>query len=115
MLKDGVFTHVYIKCGRTDLRRGIDGLVQTIIREFGMDPCQEGALYLFCGTRSDRIKGIYFEGDGFLLLYKRFSDGRLQWPRTPQEVKELTKEEYDLLMKGLSIVPTVKKFTPKSF
>lgn len=115
MLKDGIFKHVFIKCGRTDLRSGIEGLIRLITQEFKMDPCMDGALYLFCGTRSDRIKGIYFEGDGFLLVYKRFTDGRLQWPRTPEEVRELTKKEYDLLMEGLTIIPTVHEFTPKRF
>lgn len=115
MLKDGVFRHVFIKCGKTDLRRGIDGLVRTVVQEFGMDPCMEETLYLFCGTRSDRIKGIYFEGDGFVLVYKRLTDGRLQWPRTPQEVRELTLEEYRLLMSGLTIIPTVRKFKPQRF
>jgi transposase len=34
----------------------------------------------------DRFKALLWQGDGFLLLYKRFEKGRLQWPRTPDEV-----------------------------
>ena len=61
---------VYIACGYTDLRRGIDGLATLVKSQFQMDPFQR-ALFLFCGRRRDRIKALYWEGDGFLLLYKR--------------------------------------------
>ena len=57
---------VYIACGYTDLRRGIDGLASIVKTQFQMDPFQT-ALFLFCGRRRDRIKALYWEGDGFLL------------------------------------------------
>ena len=65
---------VYIACGYTDLRRGIDGLANLVKTQFQMDPFQR-ALFLFCGRRRDRLKGLYWEGDGFLLLYKRLESG----------------------------------------
>jgi transposase len=48
---------VFIACGYTDMRRGIDGLAVTIKQVFKLDPCDRN-LYLFCGRRSDRIKGL---------------------------------------------------------
>ena len=59
--------HIYIACGYTDLRRGIDGLAGIVEREFQLDPFSD-SLFLFCGRRKDRIKALYWEGDGFLLL-----------------------------------------------
>lgn len=44
---------VYIVCGYTDLRQGIDGLAKVITDEFELDPFQE-ALFLFCGRRQGR-------------------------------------------------------------
>ena len=76
-------TKIYIACGYTDLRKQIDGLAAVVVEVFGQDPCQANALYLFCGKRSDRFKALYWEGDGFMLLYKRLENGRFQWPRTP--------------------------------
>ena len=76
---------VVIKLGKTDLRRGIDGLASIIRLSGNMDPMERGTLYLFCGSRPDRIKGLTFEGDGYLLLTKRLSrDSRFQWPRSAQ-------------------------------
>ena len=51
---------VYIACGYTDLRRGIDGLATLVKSQFQMDPFQR-ALFLFCGRRRDRIKALYWE------------------------------------------------------
>lgn len=83
MLNDATgFSHVYLACGYTDLRRGIDGLVSLVKYSFKLDPCEKGSIFLFCGRRSDRIKALVYEGDGFLLLYKRLADGNFQWPRT---------------------------------
>lgn len=72
MLKEGNgFKKVYIAAGFTDLRRGIDGLARIIRFQFKLDPYDKNTLFLFCGKRTDRIKGLLWEGDGFLLLYKR--------------------------------------------
>jgi transposase len=104
MLRDAIgISKIYIACGFTDLRKGIPGLTGLIQEQFGLDPLQKGTLFLFCGRKTDRIKAILFEGDGFLLLYKRLAPGfRYQWPRTLQEVRELTPEQYSYLMKGFN-------------
>ena len=91
---------VYIACGYTALRRGIDGLANLVKTQFRMDPFQR-ALFLFCGRRRDRIKALYWEGDGFLLLYKRLERVSFQWPRSTEEVQSLTPQQYRWLMEGL--------------
>ena len=93
---------VYLACGYTDLRRGIDGLAGLVRTRFQLDPFQN-ALFLFCGRRKDRIKGLYWEGDGFVLLYKRLESGSFQWPRNGEEVRQLTAQQYRWLMEGLSV------------
>ena len=93
---------MYLACGYTDLRRGIDGLASIVQEQFQLDPFQN-TLFLFCGRRKDRIKGLYWEGDGFLLLYKRLEAGSFQWPRNGTEARELTEQQYRWLMEGLSV------------
>lgn len=105
MLNDGTgFKKVYIAAGFTDLRRGIDGLARTIRFQFQLDPHDKNTLFLFCGRRTDRIKGLIWEGDGFLLLYKRIENGNFRWPRTKDEALEITPDQYQMLMQGLEIV-----------
>ena len=94
--------HIYIKCGRTDLRMGIDGLAALVKQEMELDPFSN-SLFLFCGRRSDRIKALYWEGNGFVLLYKRLESGSFQWPRKESEAKALTPQQYRWLMEGLSV------------
>ena len=49
---------VYIACGYTDLRLGIDGLAALVKQQFSLDPFSN-TLFLFCGRRRDRIKALY--------------------------------------------------------
>ena len=98
---------VYLVTGYTDLRRGIDGLATIVQAQLRLDPFSK-ALFLFCGRRCDRIKGLLWEGDGFLLLYKRLDNGRFQWPRTPQEALCITQEQFDWLMHGMAVLPTIR-------
>jgi transposase len=94
--------NVYIACGYTDMRRSIDGLAAMVQQVFKLDPCSRD-LYIFCGKRSDRIKAIFWEGDGFALIYKRLERGRFQWPRTASEVRMITPQQLRWLLEGLSI------------
>ena len=61
MLKDATahgIRKVYIACGFTDLRTGIDGLSLLVQEQFLLNPLEKGTLFLFCGRKSDRIKGL---------------------------------------------------------
>ncbi len=99
-LTNGV--QVYMVTGYTDLRRSIDGLAMIVQAQLKLDPFNK-ALFLFCGRRCDRIKGLLWEGDGFLLLYKRLDNGKFQWPRNETEAKLLTAQQTRWLMEGLKI------------
>ena len=102
MLNDYQGTEIYIICGYTDLRRGIDGLAEIIQKEHQMDPYSK-RLFLFCGRRRDRIKALYWEGNGFVLLNKRLEEGHYQWPRGCATARQLTQQQYRWLMEGLSV------------
>lgn len=115
MLKDCTsFRKVIICCGRVDLRRSIDGLAAYVKLNYGLEPFEKGTLFLFCGTRTDRIKGLVFEGDGTCLIYKRLAPGnRFQWPRTPDEAREISPEQYSRLMGGFTLESSIREVFPK--
>ena len=96
--------NIYMVCGYTDMRKAIDGLCAVVKETVKRDP-KENALFLFCGKRCDRIKALLWEGDGFVLLYKRLEvkEGRYRWPRNSKEARNLTWQEFDWLMSGLDI------------
>jgi len=104
---------IIVACGFVDLRKGIDGLAQIVGSRYDLNPFEKGTLFLFCGRRSDRIKGLLWMGSGFLLLYMRLEDGSLTWPRTSEEAAEITEEQFRLLMLGLNpLDPKIKEVHP---
>lgn len=116
VLSESRFENVYIACGYTDLRFGVDGLARLVESRFALSPFTPDTLFLFCGRRSDRIKGLLWEGDGFLLLYKRLEAGRFQWPRSTGDLRKMTPQQYRWLMEGLAIEQkkAVRKINPKT-
>lgn len=109
------FSKIIIAVGKSDLRRGIDGLSAIIRLKYGLDPLEKDTLFLFCGTRSDRIKGILWTGDRFVMIYIRLADGRFKWPRTEEEARILSGEEFLRLMDGFTIDSSIgkKRKTPQ--
>ena len=105
---------IYIVCGYTDMRKSIDGLCAIVEDKLHMDPRRK-AIFLFCGRRNDRIKALVYEGDGFLMLYKRLAVGKYKWPRSGEEVRNITEQQYRWLMEGLAIEQkkVIEKVTPE--
>ncbi len=101
------FKKVILAVGKSDLRRGIDGLAAMVRLKYGLDPLQEDTLFLFCGVRRDRPKGLLWTGDRFILLYIRLADGCFQWPGTAEEARSITPEEFKRLMDGFSVDSSV--------
>ena len=67
MLKDanpGFFAGIYIVCGYTDLRYGIDSLAAIIEHKYNGSLFVPNTLFLFCGKSASKIKGLLWEGDG---------------------------------------------------
>ena len=93
---------IYLVCGKTDLRKGIDGLAAIIQHQYEYDR-YENALFLICGVRLDSIKMLYYENDGYLLLYKRLDLGKFHWPRTKEEIRQLSHQQLRWLLEGISI------------
>jgi len=104
---------IYLACGYTDLRNSIEGLASIVQQNCHLDPFSN-SLFLFCGHRCDWIKVLYWEGDSFVLLYKRLENGRFQWPRSRAEVRWLTDQELGWMLEGLAIdqPKAVRRITP---
>lgn len=116
MLKDAdpdYFAAIYIVCGYTDLRYGIDSLAAIIERKYHGSLFVPNTLFLFCGRSASRIKGLLWEGDGFLLLYKRVECGRFSQPRNSNELRAMSPHQFHWLMQGFAIDPVIHDIEPK--
>ena len=106
MLNDTTsFKKIYIACGYTDLRLGIDGLASYVKYHFELDPFDKDTLFLFCGRKATKLKGLVWEGDG-----------SFSWPRSTSEAMALSPDQYKQLMEGFSVVakhPISKLTEPK--
>lgn len=105
MIQLGGVENYYIACGYTDMRKQIDGLVAVVRMQFERE-LDETSIFLFCGRRADRMKALYWDGTGYVLMYKRLKEKRFQWPRNEDELKRLTQQEFRWLMEGLTITQT---------
>ena len=71
---------------------------------------------MFCGRRKDRIKALFWDGDGFSLLYKRLDNGKFCWPKSKRDAISITEQQLRWLMEGLEICQpkSIKMTQPKS-
>jgi transposase len=70
---------IYLACGVTDMRNGINGLVGIVENTFRLDPCGE-AIFAFCNRPRNLIKILEWDGDGFWLHTKKLAKGHFTWP-----------------------------------
>ena len=90
-------------CGRTDMRKSFDSLILLIQDTYKLDPYSK-SVFLFCGRDTSKLKALYHDRDGWILLHKRLDGaGRFQWPRSSTEAKLITRQQLRWLLEGLSI------------
>ena len=91
---------VWLAVGRTDMRKGFDGLAASVQERMAQDPfC--GHLFVFRGRRGDLIKVLWATGDGLCLLSKRLEHGRFVWPQAASGKVHLTPAQLSMLLEGI--------------
>lgn len=94
---------VYLACGHTDMRKSINGLSMIVESSFNLDPF-DGALFVFCNRKRNRVKILEWDGDGFMLLFKRLEKGHFKWPAPGEDATmTLTGEELSYLLGGTRV------------
>jgi transposase len=91
---------VWLACGLTDLRNGFDGLAGLVQTKLAEDPFS-GQLFIFRGRRGDRVKVLWWDGDGFCLFAKRLEYGRFVWPQATSGTVHLTAAQLSMLLEGI--------------
>jgi len=100
---------VFLACGATDMRKQISSLSVIVSESFKLDPFDE-ALFVFCNRNRDRLKILSWDGDGFLLCFKKLEKGRFKWPSPGDEATmSLTGEELSYLLSGTRVELKLKR------
>lgn len=93
-------TRIWLAAGATDMRRGFDRLAALLQQRLGADPFS-GRLFIFRGRRGDRVKLLWWDGDGMCLLAKRLERGRFVWPQAAGGSVHLNAAQLSMLLQGI--------------
>ena len=97
-------SHIYIACGHTDFRKQIEGLVAMVNLQFKLDPFSDQCAFIFCNKKKNSIKVLRYDKNGFILASKKLLDEmKFQWPKDAAETKEITSQQLEWLLQGLSM------------
>jgi transposase len=99
---------IFIKPGRTDMRKQIQSLAVYVAETVKKDPLS-GNLYIFCGQNRKLIKALYWDRNGFCLWQKKLEKDRFPWPRDEGEARRISEEELMMLLKGIDFFNAHKK------
>jgi transposase len=103
-LDRGLSVRIYLCTAPADMRKGFDRLAALVRESFGQDPLS-GHLFLFISRARDRLKILYWEGDGYCLWYKRLEAGTFQVPgvQDGRGSVELAASELAMLLAGIDL------------
>jgi transposase len=91
---------VWLAVGRTDMRKGFDGLAAAVQERMAQDPfC--GHLFVFRGRRGDLLKVLWWDGQGLCLFAKRLETGRFVWPSPADGKVVITSAQLGMLLEGI--------------
>jgi transposase len=93
-------TRVWLAAGRTDMRKGFNGLALQVQEVLRRDP-HSGHLFVFRGRRGDLVKVLWHDGQGMCLFAKRLERGRFIWPSPADGVVTISPAQLGYLLEGI--------------
>lgn len=100
MLLDLKELKIYIRTGKTDMRKQINGLGVIVQDELGLNVFEK-SLFLFCNKPKNRLKILYWDRNGFCLWLKRLEKDKFPWPNGESEAREITEEQLKMILDGI--------------
>lgn len=98
---------VYLHRDPIDFRCGINSLAILVEQSMGLNPFERAA-FAFCNRRRTRMKLLFFDRSGFVLVLKALTEDKFRWPRRPETVVTLTAEQLRWLFEGIDIDAMVR-------
>jgi transposase len=107
-----VTVRIFVYTEPVDMRRGFDGLALLAREAMGEDP-RSGAIYVFANRRADKLKALWWDRNGYCVLYKRAHRALFELPPRTGSSSSAVRIEGRALAQLLAGVPKVKKSGPK--
>jgi transposase len=106
----GPATRIYLAVGATDMRKSFEGLHGLVSDRLELEPLS-GHVFLFCNGSRNRLKILFWDGNGLWVCAKRLERGRFSWPEAEAEQVRvsLSHEELALLLGGIDLTRTRRK------
>lgn len=94
---------MFVATERVDGRKGIDGLAAVVRSRFAEDPLS-GTMFVFFSRRADRVRVLYWDRDGYVLLTKRLEKGTYRLPWAAEEGRVVIEAaELLLVLEGIEL------------
>lgn len=95
--------HVYVCSQRADMRRSFDGLAAMVSQYMQGIDVYSHSLFVFRNRNGDRLKLLYWDGDGFVIWYKRLEEGTFQLPNSCNDYVQISSGQMAMLLEGIDI------------
>jgi transposase len=102
MFKLDADLRVYLHREPIDLRAGINSLAILVEQSMGHNPFEHAA-FAFCNRRRTRMKLLFFDRSGFVMVLKALTEDKFRWPRRQEAVVWLDVEQLHWLLDGIDI------------
>ena len=103
-------TRYYWYQGKTDFRKGFDGLCGLVRLHLNKEVTQ-GGVFIFLNSRRNQIKLLHWEGDGLAVYHKRLEKGVYENPAAGPDGTSLVleAEKLQLILQGIVLKSVVKR------
>lgn len=106
MLSLSIHQRYFIYRPRADMRKGFNGLCGLIREHLQKDPLS-GDVFVFINKRKNQIKLLCWEGDGFMMFYKRLEKGTFEMPKG--EESKINVDTLSCLLQGIKLTTIQKR------
>ena len=89
--------NIYVSMESVDFRKGINGLCGIIIHDFDISPTT--GIFIFFNKTKDKVKVIFWHGNGFIMLSKHLDKGRF-CKGDGIDLQKISKKELIWLLSG---------------
>jgi transposase len=93
---------IWLATQATDLRKSFDSLAELVRQQLAGDPLS-GQLFVFRNKRADRVKLLYWDEDGFVIVYKRLEIGTFRFPSADAASVEIRAADLQMLLDGVDL------------